>query len=99
MKKVIYSVTKIGKKENTKITGSGYITDTDLITALIANNGKPYVRVFEDALKYCHNLINSTTEFKGVITEFQSVEFELENGSKEAREIEVTYLVWYKLAE
>ena len=33
MKKVVYSITKLGKVENTKITGVGYITDEDLITA------------------------------------------------------------------
>lgn len=33
MKKVIYSITRIGKKENTKYTGVGYITDEELITA------------------------------------------------------------------
>ena len=31
MKKVIYSITKLGKVENTKITGVGYITDEELI--------------------------------------------------------------------
>lgn len=99
MKKVIYSVTKIGKKENKKITGYGYITDKDLITSLLTNDNKPYVRIFEDALKYCHNILNTTDQFKGVITEYQSVEFTREDGSKETREIEVTYLIWYKLAE
>ena len=44
MKKVIYSITKLGKVENTKITGIGYITDEDLITANVSKTGKPYMR-------------------------------------------------------
>ena len=36
MKKVVFSVTKQGRYENTKTTGVGYITDTDLITACIS---------------------------------------------------------------
>ena len=39
MKKVIYSITKLGKIENTKITGIGYITDEDLITANVSKTG------------------------------------------------------------
>ena len=46
MKKVIYSITKLGKIENTKITGIGYITDEDLITANVSKTGKPYIRIF-----------------------------------------------------
>ena len=33
MKKVVFSVTKQGRYENTKMTGVGYITGTDLIIA------------------------------------------------------------------
>ena len=40
MKKVIYSITKLGKIENTKVTGIGYITDEDLITAYVSKTGK-----------------------------------------------------------
>ncbi len=36
MKKVIYSITKLGKTENTKFTGVGYITDEELITANVS---------------------------------------------------------------
>ncbi len=30
MKKVIYSITRLGKVENTKMTGVGYITEDEL---------------------------------------------------------------------
>ncbi len=45
MKKVIYSITKLGKVENTKVTGIGYITDEDLITANVSKTGKPSVQI------------------------------------------------------
>ncbi len=38
MKKVIYSITRLGKVENTKMTGVGYITDDELIIAQISKN-------------------------------------------------------------
>ena len=44
MKKVIYSITKLGKIENTKVTGVGYITDEDLITANVSKTCYPYRR-------------------------------------------------------
>lgn len=39
MKKVVFAVTKQGRYENTKTTGVGYITDTDLITTCISKSG------------------------------------------------------------
>ncbi len=61
MKKVIYSVTKIGKVTNTKVTGLGYITDEDLITAGISKNGKPYIRVY-NCIKDCHKMLDADDE-------------------------------------
>lgn len=43
MKKVVYTVTKFGRTENTKMSGLGYITESDLSTACISKNGKPYI--------------------------------------------------------
>ena len=65
MKKVVYTVTKFGRTENTKMSGLGYITESDLITACISKNGKPYIRVFEDCVKNCHKVTNTTNEYKG----------------------------------
>ncbi len=89
MKKVIYSITKLGKTENTKFTGVGYITDEELITANVSKNGKPYIRVFE-CIKDCHPVINTKDEYKGAY--YEIVEYD-------GRDIEVNYYVWYKLAE
>ena len=89
MKKVIFSVTKLGKVENTKVTGVGYITDEDLITANISKSGKPYIRVYS-CVKACRPITNSTDEFKGAY--YEIVEYD-------GRDIEVNYYIWYKLAK
>ena len=101
MKKVVYSVTKVGRNENTKMTGLGYITDKDLIIACISKNQKPYIRVFEGAVKDCHKVINTTNEYKGAYYEVKEVEFETKNSSGqstgyEKREIEMNYYIWFK---
>lgn len=89
MKKVIFSITKLGRVENTKVTGVGYITDEDLITANISKSGKPYIRVYS-CVKDCHPITNSTEEFKGAY--YEIVEYD-------GRDIEVNYYIWYKLAK
>ena len=99
MKKVVYSVTKVGKVENFSMKGVGYITDTDLVIACKSNAGKPYIRVFEDVVKCCHKVIGKDVEFKGAYYEIREVEFERQDGSKEKRKCEINYNIWYKLAE
>lgn len=99
MKKVVYSVTKVGKMSNTKMSGVGYITDTDLIIACVSKNDKPYIRVFEDCIKDCHLIINTKDEYKGAYYEIREIEFENDKGSKDTREIEMNYYIWYKLAD
>lgn len=89
MKKVVYSVTKVGRTENTKLTGVGYITDDELITAQISKNGKAYIRTY-DCIKNCHPIQNSTNEFKGAY--YEIVEYE-------GRDIEINYYIWFKLAD
>ena len=101
MKKVVYTVTKVGKTENTKMTGLGYVTDKDLIIACISKNQKPYIRVFEGAVKDCHKVINTTNEYKGAYYEVKEIEFETKNSAGqstgfEKREIEMNYYIWYK---
>lgn len=101
MKKVVYSVTKVGRNENTKMIGLGYITDKDLIIACISKNGKPYIRVFEDCVKNCHKLTNTTNEYKGAHYEVREIEFETKTSSGQStgfdkREIEINYNIWYK---
>ena len=54
MKKVVYSISKLNKFGSTKMTGVGFITDSDLIIACVSQKGNPYIRVFEDCVKNCH---------------------------------------------
>ncbi|MBE7068038.1 MAG: hypothetical protein E7381_01915 [Clostridiales bacterium] len=90
MKKVIYSVTKLGKVENTKITGVGYITDEDLITAGYSQRtNKPYIRIY-DCVKDCRPVSGTDDEFRG--SYYEIVEYK-------GRDIEVNYMIWFKLAK
>ena len=88
MKKVIYSVTKVTKQENIKISGIGYITDTDLITTCMSKKNTPYIRVFEDCIKDCHLVDKTTDQFKG--SYFEWAEYD-------GREYQRNYYIWYKL--
>ena len=99
MKKVVYSVTKVGRYENTKLKGVGFIIDSDLVIACSSKKGNPYIRVFEDCIKDCHPVLNAQNEFKGSHYEILEVEFEKDNGSTETREIEVSYYIWYKILD
>ena len=99
MKKVFFSVTKAGRNEN-RTSGVGYVTETDLFIPAISKNGKPYIRVFEDCIRYCHKMPNENNEYKGTFWELKEIEFETRNGAGiEKREIEITYYIWYKLAD
>ena len=93
MKKVVFSVTKLGRTKQ-KFSGIGYVTDEDLITACIGKNGKPYIRVFEDCLKDCFPVKDD--EYNGEYYEIREVEVETKYGSKETKEIEIYYSIWFK---
>lgn len=95
MEKVIYSITKLGK-ETVKYTGVGYKSEKDLIIALTGKENKPYVKVFEDALEHCYPV---KTGFSGLFNEYKTIQVEKENHSSENIEIEIQYVIWYKLAE
>ena len=95
VKKVVYSVAKRSASGGT-IKGIGYVTDTDLITACTGKNGISYVRVFEDCVKDCHPTGERKDEFKGEFYEIREVEYETKYGSKDAREIEIIYSIWFK---
>lgn len=104
MKKVVFAVTKQGRYENTKATGVGYITDTDLITACVSKNGKPYIRIFEDCVKNCHAISGRDNEYRGAHYEIREIEFEKKTSSGdstgyETREVEINYSIWYKITD
>ena len=98
MKKVVYCVTKLGRLENLQMKGVGYITDTDLVIACMSKNQKPYIRVFEDCVKDCHLVINTSDEYKGAYYEIREVEFARADGTKETLECEINYNIWYNNA-
>lgn len=102
MKKVVYSVQKLGRSESPKMTGLGYLADKDLVIACMSQKGKPYIRVFEDVREYCHPLVGRDGEFKGQITEYREIEVEKENNgytSMETIDIEIEYKIWFKYAD
>ena len=98
MQKVVYNVTKYKKDDFNKISGVGYITEKDLIIACVSKNGKPYIRVFEDCVKNCQEIVGRANEYKGDYYEIREVEFEIE-GAYETREIELEYKIWYKIMD
>lgn len=98
MKKVVYSVTRYGKNGQTRLTGLGYVTDTDLIIACQSKDNKPYIRVFEDCVKNCSQIPYKTGEHSGSYYEIREVEVD-KNGSKDTIEIQVDYKIWYKFVD
>ena len=104
MKKVVYSVSRNNRNKSNKLTGLGFITESDLIIACVSKKGNAYIRIFEDCVKNCHAVSGRDGEFKGAHYEIREVEFEKKNSSGEStgyetREIEVEYSVWYKLVD
>ena len=104
MQKVVYSVSRLNRFGNTKMTGVGFITDSDLIIACNGKSGKAYIRVFKECVMNCHAVPNRPGEFKGAHYEIREIEVETKNSSGEStgyetREIEVEYSVWYKLVD
>ena len=99
MKKVVYSVSRYKKDEIVKLTGLGYITDTDLIIACVSQKGKPYIRVFEDCIKDCYAISGKPGEFKGSSYEIREVKIDTGKDNYETREIEFEYNIWFKYAE
>ena len=65
MKKVVYSVSRTNRYGSTKMTGLGFVTESDLITACVSKKGNAYIRVFEDCVKNCHAVSGRDGEFKG----------------------------------
>ena len=112
MKKVVYSVSRTNRYGSTKMTGLGFITESDLIIACNGKSGKAYIRVFKECVKNCHAVPNRNChavpnrpdEFKGTLYEIREIEVETKNSSGEStgyetREIEVEYSVWYKFVD
>ena len=87
MKKVVYSVSRTNRYGSTKMTGLGFVTESDLIIACNGKSGKAYIRVFEDCVKNCHAVPNRPGEFKGTHYEIREVEFEKRLRAAKARDM------------
>lgn len=98
MNKVVYKLTKIGKTENTILSGVGYLCDGNLIIAVNSTKNKPYIRVF----KY---MTAQLTEFddgayRGYYFESFTIKVPVPNTDVvEKKEIRAEYLVWLKKLE
>lgn len=90
MKKVFFSVSKDSSYSDYKMSGIGYVTEVDLIAACLSKNGKPYIRVFEDCIKDCHQVSGKQDEFKGSYYEVHEYE---------GRDITTNYNIWFKYAD
>lgn len=99
MKKVVYSVSRYSRGEINKLTGLGFLTDTDLVIACVSKQGKPYIRVFEGCVKDCHPVPGKDGEHKGMIYEIREVEMVSDDGKRDTREIELEYSIWYKFVD
>ena len=102
MKKVVYSVQKVGRFDTPKMSGLGVIVEDNLLISAISQKGKPYIRVFEGVTEYCHKVVGKENEFKGYFTEYKVVEVEKDtNGYKsiETIEVENEYKIWFKYAD
>ena len=91
MKKVVYSVTRYRKDDIDKISGLGYITDTDLVIACMSRADKPYIRVFDGCVKHCQPISDKPGEFKGLHYEIREVQLDTGKDNYETCEIELNY--------
>lgn len=87
-KKVKFSLTKFTKKGSFRFVGYGEIDDENLYTKS---------KTYEDCIRYCHKLPNTTNEFKGSFNEFEEIEIENDKGHLVNLEIENCYLLWFRV--
>ncbi len=87
-KKVKFSLTKFTKKGSFRFVGYGEIDNENLYTKS---------KTYEDCIRYCHKMLNSTNEFKGSFTQFEEIEFENEKGQIVNLEVENCYSLWFRI--
>lgn len=66
MQKVVYLVSKVNKDK--KLKGVGYLVEGNLLIPSTSSKGNPYIRVFEDVTKHCHQDVTKKDEYKGYVT-------------------------------
>ena len=87
-KKVKFILTKFTKKGSFRFVGYGEIDNENLYTKS---------KTYEDCIRYCHKMLNSTNEFKGSFTQFEEIEFENEKGQIVNLEVENCYGLWFRI--
>ena len=87
-KKVKFSLTRFTKKGSFRFVGYGEIDNENLYTKS---------KTYEDCIRYCHKMLNSTNEFKGSFTQFEEIEFENEKGQIVNLEVENCYSLWFRI--
>lgn len=87
-KKVKYSIIKFTKKGSFRFYGYGEIDDENLYTS---------DHIYEDCIKDCHKVLNSTNEFKGSYSEFEEIDFINDKKQRVNLEIEICYQIWFKI--
>ena len=97
MKKVYYSIKRFKRDEIIDLKGVGFVTETDLIIACLSREGKPYIRVFENCIKDCHEIPYRKNEYQGGYYEIREINIDTGKGNYETREIQLDYKIWYKL--
>lgn len=100
MKKVVYSVYRIGKA-NSKMSGIGYVVNKDLLTACVGQNGKPYIKVFEECLEDLRLVSGTKDEYEGRFVDLKEIRVEVKNSFGESKgydtkDIELHYNIWFK---
>jgi hypothetical protein len=61
MQKVVFSVSKVNKDD--RLTGVGYLADSNLIVPAMSGKGKSYIRVFEGVTEKCRLIPTTTDEY------------------------------------
>lgn len=96
-RKVKYNITKFTKKGNFRFYGYGEIDNKNLYTSYTDRNGNVIEHTYENCIKDCHRVLNTTDQFKGAYSEFEEIEFVNEKKQRVNLEIEVCYQIWFRI--
>ena len=99
MKKVKYSVIRYTKKGSYRFTGYGEIDDENLYTHYKNSNGETVNKTYEDCIRYLHKIPETSNEFKGGFSEYETIEFENDKGYMTELEVETCYNIWIKILD
>lgn len=88
MKKVKYSLIRYSKKSSYRFTGYGEIDNENLYTK---------DKVYEDCIRHCHKMLNTTNEYKGSFSQFEEIQFENNKGQIVELEVENCYQLWFRI--